>query len=212
MTAPAPGACIGLDLDNTLVDYGDLFFRAALGLNLVGPDAPRDKTGLRDALRSRPGGEEDWQRVQAVVYGPGLTQARPFAGAGDFLARATAAGYRLAVVSHKTRFASQGDGTDLHVAAREWLRSRGWLGPDAPLAESRVHFEPTRAAKLARIRELDCAAFVDDLPEVLDHPDFPAATARLLFAPDGIPPAGFAGQVCADWNSVAAELLENGHA
>lgn len=212
MRTPAPGACIGLDLDNTLVDYGGLFLAAAQRLGLAGPEAPQDKTALRDWLRRRPGGEENWQRVQAAVYGPGLAQARPFAGADAFLARAAAAGYRLAVVSHKTRFAAKGEGEDLHAVARDWLRERGWMGPGAPLAEDRVHFEATRAAKVARIRLLGCAAFVDDLPEVLTHPDFPAGVLRLLFAPGGERPDGYHGLVCADWGGVAGALLENGHA
>ncbi|MEW5772158.1 MAG: hypothetical protein AB1916_01420 [Thermodesulfobacteriota bacterium] len=203
MTSPAPRACIGLDLDNTLVDYADLFYRTARELGLLPADGPRDKTGVRDFLRSLPDGELAWQRVQAVVYGPGLDQARPFPGAAEFMKMAAAAGHRLVIVSHKTRHAAQGDGTDLHAAARAWLRKRGFLAPGSPLRDSDVFLEETRTAKVARIRDLGCVLFVDDLPEVFAHPDFPADTARVLFAPDGNPRADFRGAVCSSWSEVA---------
>jgi hypothetical protein len=43
----------------------------------------------------------------------------------------------------------------------------------------------TRAAKIQRIRELRCDVFIDDLPELLLDPQFPAQTRRILFAPQG---------------------------
>jgi hypothetical protein len=54
-----------------------------------------------------------------------------------------------------------------------------------------VFLEDTREAKVARIAACGCDAFIDDLEEVLTHPDFPSATARHLFHPDPGPfPAG----------------------
>jgi hypothetical protein len=47
-----------------------------------------------------------------------------------------------------------------------------------------VHFELTKEAKLARIGALGCTHFVDDLPEFLDEPDFPAGVHKLLFDPN----------------------------
>ena len=204
------GACIGLDLDNTLIDYGDLFYRAALARGLLTPDVPCDKTSVRDRLRRLADGELHWQRIQAEVYGPGLVASRPYPGAGEFLDAAARGGFQLAVVSHKTRFAAQDpQGTDLHEAARGWLRSQGFMGPGRPLAEDAVFFEATRADKTARIAALGCAAFVDDLPEVFGHPGFPSGTVRLLFAPDGAQGADSSCTVLRDWPAVMRLLLED---
>lgn len=206
------GACIGLDLDNTLIDYGDLFYRAACSRGLLAGDAPRDKTAVRDSVRLLPDGELHWQRIQAEVYGPGLAAARPYPGAEKFLDAAAQAGLRLAVVSHKTRFAAQDtQGTDLHEAARCWLRTQGFLGPGKPLAEDAVFFEATRADKTARIAALGCAAFVDDLPEVFAHPGFPSGTVRLLFAPEGAQGAEGACTVLPGWTAVGQLLLGDRH-
>ncbi|NDC62910.1 MAG: aminoglycoside phosphotransferase family protein, partial [Planctomycetia bacterium] len=46
-------------------------------------------------------------------------------------------------------------------------------------------FEETKEAKLARIAAIGCTQFVDDLPELLVHPQFPAGVRRVLFDPHG---------------------------
>lgn len=165
---------IGLDFDNTLVDYTEVFRAeaAALGIETAG----LDKTEIRDRLRARGAeGEIAWQKVQARVYGPGLARAPMMAGSADFLARSAAAGARLAVISHKGRFAAQDPGgTDLREAARLWL---GRHCPAIPA--DRIHFEDERAGKLRVIGTLGLTHFIDDLPEVLDDPAFPPGVARL---------------------------------
>ena len=50
------------------------------------------------------------------------------------------------------------------------------------LTPDQVFFEETRTEKLARIGSLGCTHFVDDLEEVLLHPAFPSATARIWFS------------------------------
>jgi len=48
-----------------------------------------------------------------------------------------------------------------------------------------VYFELTKADKLRRIEQLGCTYFIDDLPEFLTDPQFPAAVQRILFDPAG---------------------------
>jgi hypothetical protein len=145
----------------------------------------RDKSTLRDALRRRPGGEDDWQRLQALVYGERIGEAPPFAGARACIAQLAAAGAAVFVVSHKTRTAAAAPGgPDLHAAARAWLEQHGFIGAAMIRPES-VFFEPTRAAKVERLRTLAVATAIDDLPEVLGDAAFPAHVQGWLFAPLG---------------------------
>ena len=66
---------IGLDFDNTLVDYTDLFRSEAAALGLAA--AGLDKTRIRDALRARgPAGEIEWQHLQARVTAPASGRRR----------------------------------------------------------------------------------------------------------------------------------------
>ena len=77
-----------------------------------------------------------------------------------------------------------GPQVDLHEAARGWLECRGFHGrAEVELPKERVFFAETKQGKLQRIRELDCSHYIDDLPEFLLEPGFPAEVERILFDP-----------------------------
>jgi hypothetical protein len=175
---------VAIDLDNTIVDYGAAFVRAAFALGLIPSPLDVGRARLRALLRASGRGDVDWQRVQAAVYGPGLRSAQPFVGVREFITESRARGARLFIVSHKTRFAAA-DSTrfDLRFAARCWLRAANIVG-HAGIAESDVYFHSTRASKIKRIRRLRCTHAIDDLSEVFDDPSFPKATKSYLFSPD----------------------------
>jgi hypothetical protein len=173
---------IGIDFDNTIVDYRPVFLGAARALGLVDASfVAGDKTELRDRLRALPGGEERWQQLQAHVYGVAIETAPAYAGIERFIAEARRRGAALAIVSHKTQFAAAAPGgADLQVAARRWLAARGLAGA-AGIAEDAVFFEHTRSAKLERVRSLGLTHFIDDLDEVLADPAFPPETRAVRF-------------------------------
>ncbi len=175
---------IGIDFDNTLVDYDALFHRVALERALVPADAPASKLGVRDHLRQT-GREADWTELQGYVYGARMGEAPAYPGAIEFLAWASGAGIGLAIVSHRTLRPFHGPPYDLHEAARVWVRRFLTSGPRALVDDFDVHFELSLKEKLARIAALDLDCFIDDLPEVLLAEEFPARTARLLFDPEG---------------------------
>src|SRR5712692_4361339 len=95
---------IGIDFDNTLIDYDGVFVAAARERGFIGPEATGTKRAVRDAIRLLPDGELTWQRLQGHVYGAGIGGAVPFAGAGDFLRRCAERGAGVFIVSHKTRY------------------------------------------------------------------------------------------------------------
>jgi hypothetical protein len=171
---------IGIDFDNTIVDYDAAFHAAARERGLV-PDSVRaDKVSVKRHLLER-GAEEEWTRLQGYVYGPGIARAVPYEGAPEFFAEARGRGFTLVVVSHKTREPYLGPAYDLHAAALGWIREKGleaWI--------EEVHLETTKESKLERIAAEGCDCFIDDLPEILLHPLFPASTRPILFAPGGI--------------------------
>jgi hypothetical protein len=200
---------IGLDLDNTIIDYEAIIREevAALGILPVLPAG--DKRILRDALRELPEGEAHWIRVQARVYGPHLDAAVPFPGAVDFIKRATGAGHELWIVSHKTLLAAAGeDRYDLRAAANRWLQASGIVGPGA-IPAARVVYEPSRAEKIARIAALGLDAFLDDLREVFEEADFPAGVQRWLFSPQPCPTTGV-DRVFASWAALERYVLDAG--
>jgi hypothetical protein len=175
---------IGIDFDNTIVAYDALFVACAIEAGLVDAGFRGGKTALRDALRALPDGNWKWTQLQARVYGSEIERATPFDGFGAFLDRARERGAHLAIVSQKSRFAAADpDGVDLRVAAYDWLRRRGLLEPAGPFRGATVFFESERRDKLARIAQLACTHFVDDLAEIFADSAFPPGVRRLHFVP-----------------------------
>lgn len=176
---------LGVDFDNTIVCYDRVFHQVAAAEGMIPPHAPEGKEQVRDYLRSQ-GKEEDWIILQGLVYGARLHQAPPFPGVREFFRRAVKRGVEVFIVSHKTRAPFRGPAYDLHQAALDWLDRMGFFDPaGVGLQRERVFLELTKQEKLARIAQLECTHFVDDLPEFLAEPGFPAATFPLLFAPKG---------------------------
>ena len=199
---------IGVDFDNTIVRYDDLFGRVALDLGLVPPGAATSKTAVRDHLRAT-GAEERWTELQGIIYGPRMSDATLFPGVGAFFAACRAAGTPVAIVSHRTRFPYIGERHDLHAAARAFLARHGFHDDTGiALPADRVFLEETKAGKLSRIGALGCTTFIDDLPELLGDPAFPAGVRPILFDPEGIhtPPPGIT--TVASWAEVGRVLAE----
>ena len=200
---------IGVDFDNTIVRYDDVFGRVALDLGLVPPEAAASKTGVRDHLRSI-GQEDRWTELQGIIYGPRMMDAELFSGVAEFFARRRAAGTAIAIVSHRTRFPYLGEQHDLHAAARGFLARHGFHDARAiGLPEDAVFFEETRQAKLERIAAVGCTVFIDDLPEVLADPRFPGGVRRILFDPGRLHERPVGIETAASWDEVDRLLAEN---
>jgi hypothetical protein len=200
---------IGIDFDNTLVDYDQVFAAEARGRDLIGADFKGSKRQLRDHIRNLPGGEIAWQRLQGHVYGAGICAARMFEGADAFLTACRTRGIEVFVVSHKTQFGhGPSGGINLRTAALAWMTSQGFFsGSGFHIPPDHVFFESTRAEKLARIRAIDCGYFIDDLEEVFADRDFPAGVYPILFATTG---NLMTGAVCPSWREITALLFDNG--
>jgi hypothetical protein len=185
---------IGLDLDNTIIDYTAAFGHAAEMLGIAFPVG--GKTALRDAVRAQPDGEQRWREMQAYVYGPGLAHARAFPGVATFFAHARERDVALRIISHKTRTATVRPDVDLRAAALAWLASQPFA------AGVPVEFADTRERKLEVIASANLTVFVDDLVEVLGDPRFPSAVERWLFAPGGGEAGKVADRVFRAWSEM----------
>lgn len=196
---------IGIDFDNTLIDYDRVFLEAARERGLVPRDFTGSKKAVRDAIRLLPDGEPVWQRLQGYVYGAGIGGAVPFPGAREFLFRCAGEGVDTFIVSHKTRFGHYDPArVDLREAARDWMGTQGFL---EAVPADRLYFEDDRARKLARIAALGCTHFIDDLEEVFADPSFPADVRRILIADSG---AESCDALCENWRDVAVAIFGDG--
>jgi FMN phosphatase YigB (HAD superfamily) len=190
---------IGIDFDNTLVSYDALFHRVALDQQVIPADLSPTKLAVRDYLR-RAGREPAWTEMQGTVYGARMDEAQAYPGAIDFLRWAAAGEIEVCIVSHKTRYPFIGPRHDLHEAARRWVERHlaGMVNPAS------VFFELTKEEKIGRIDAMDCDYYIDDLPEILLAPAFPARVRGILFDPDAHHAAERSLLHMPSWNDILA--------
>lgn len=193
---------LGIDFDNTLACYDGLFHAEAVRRGMLPATVPTHKQGVRDALRAQ-GRDADFTLLQGHIYGPGLANAPVYTGAKECICGLLKRGVDVHIISHKTPFPYLGPQYDLHEAARNWLDKNGFFAPDM-LPRERVYLERSLDKKLARIAQCGCTHFVDDLPEFLGHPHFPAGVERLLFAPEGTDVTTF--PTFSTWQAIAEWL------
>ena len=176
----------GIDFDNTIVSYDRVFHLVALERGLIDETVAASKIAVRDTLR-RVGREDDWTEMQGHVYGACMADAQPFPGAIEVLswARRRLPGIALVIVSHKTRYPFMGHKYDLHAAALSWMDDVLRDDEGALFGPEDVTFCETKEEKVSAIEAIGCDLFIDDLPEILTAPGFPAATRRFLFDPEG---------------------------
>lgn len=175
---------IGIDFDNTIICYDQVFCQLAKAWQLVDKNFQGSKKALRDAVRKLPDGEITWQRLQGKTYGEHISKAQMFSGFKAFINRASQhKQVELFIVSHKTELGHFDENqVNLRDAARLWLCEQGVSSSQAPaIRPENIFFESTREAKLARIKTLACTHFIDDLIEVLNAADFPPECERILF-------------------------------
>ena len=195
---------IGLDFDNTIIRYDDVFRGAAIARGLLSDAFSGTKQQVRDAIRLMPDGERHWQALQGYVYGKGIRSATPFPGLDGFLRRARALGDTILVVSHKTEYGHfDPERVSLRGAAMDWMEERGFFTEQGfSLVPGNIHFTASRPEKLGRIGELACDIFIDDLEEVLSDPTFPISVRRILLADCADQGADLPYEVCRDWAAI----------
>ena len=202
---------IGIDFDNTIVTYDEVFCAMAKRSGLIDPGFAGSKQAVRDAIRLLPDGELAWQRLQGQVYSKGIVDAKMVDGFEAFLRRCRAEGCATMIVSHKTEFGHYDrDRVNLRDAARDWMTAHGLLGGECGVPAANVFFESTRSEKLARIAGLGCTHFVDDLEEVLSDPDFPPGVQRILLSDGELTNRAASYVVCASWRDIEERIFERG--
>jgi 5'(3')-deoxyribonucleotidase len=193
---------IGLDFDNTIVNYDKVFYDVALEWHLIPKTLPINKLVIRNYLRDAK--QEDlWTHMQGYVYGARMGEAAPYPGVMDFAEKMKYIGHTIVIVSHKTKHPFLGPKYNLHIAALEWIEKNF---PN--IDKENIFFEPTKDQKLERIEQLQCDIFIDDLPEILTAAKFPKSVFPILFDPDCMYGSIYSSEVrvLSSWFSIDQEL------
>ncbi|WP_320675958.1 hypothetical protein [Prochlorococcus sp. MIT 1300] len=172
---------LGLDFDNTLVSYDQVFYDLALSKKLITEEVAPTKVDIRSHLIQK-GLEDDFTSLQGEVYGSQLANMVCSNTVKCALKYAKSQGFQLFIISHKTKFPYKGPKYDLHKAATRWLEGNDFFDEaDGLITRSDVYFEPTMEKKVKRIVGVKCTHFIDDLSQVLES--IPAYIKRIHFNP-----------------------------
>ena len=74
---------IGIDFDNTIIDYNNLFYEAGLSLGVLPDNVGCNKKAIREYLIEN-GLEQDWIKIQGLVYGKYILTAKVMDGFSSF--------------------------------------------------------------------------------------------------------------------------------
>lgn len=172
---------LGLDFDNTLIDYDEVFFKLALEKNLIPPSINKDKKSVRKFCIDN-NIENEFINLQGEVYGLKVLEAKQSFGMFEALRSLKNDNYELIIVSHKTKYPYSGKKYDLHKAASNWLEVNKFFDPNGlAMKRENVYFEITKEDKISRIEQLDISFYIDDLQSILNM--IKPSIKRILYSP-----------------------------
>ena len=156
---------IGLDFDNTIVLYDEIFYHYALK-KYIDPNIPKTKKAVRYALIKNQ--EHIFTEIQGIVYGKLIKNAPLQSGFINSLTLLSKMDCKISIVSHKTKYPIIGEKFNLHESALNWLKNNQVINnKDFILKEENIFFEETEIQKINRIKEIKCTHYVDDLKKIL---------------------------------------------
>ena len=201
--------CIGIDFDNTIACYDQVFTIVAQQEGLLAETAMLAKAEVKTRILAGNDGDISWQKLQGQIYGKYMNLASVFPGFAEFLILAGIKGHRIYIVSHKSAFGHfDAQKISLRDEAMKWLVAKKFVGAGVfELAQENVFFNSTREEKIEKIVTLDCTDFIDDLQEVFDEPSFPVTVNKYLFDPQRKSATTAAQKVARSWRDITKELI-----
>ena len=166
---------IGLDFDNTIVNYDEVFKEIAIKLKIIPKNWKGSKAELRSYLLKK-NYENLWKKLQGLVYGKYMSKAKVNPGFKNFLLKAKILKAKVYIVSHKSIYGH-------YDKEKHLLRSAAlkWIKKNKITLVEKIYFESTILEKVKKIEELKLDFFVDDLSLILEHKFFPKKTKKILY-------------------------------
>jgi len=183
---------IGIDLDNTIIDYRNAFWATGLSMGIFTESDKNsfsikdkrlpNKNEIKNRLIYEKNDNYKWESLQGQVYGRYIQNAAIYPGVANFILHCKRRGVKVNILSHKTEFGHHDKSqTPLRKAALNFLKQNELLSGDYGIQEKDIFFFDTRHKKVNKIKELNCTYFIDDLPEVFREEGFPENTTEILF-------------------------------
>ena len=191
---------IGIDFDNTIITYDDLFVSIANDWYSLNLPLDSNKTTVRDMLRARTGGDLKWQKLQTEVYGRQISRATPAKGVVEALSFLKSKGFILKIISHKTKLSNIDKTVNLRIAAKTWLSDNSIINSIIP--EEDIFFRNTQDEKIQALIDEKCEIFIDDLVEVFLNSLFPNEVLKILFTNEFVNIDNYKGLKYKSWANI----------
>ena len=195
---------IGLDFDNTIVNYNNLFFNVARDLNWIPQSTVPSKSAVKSAMLSQ-NMEQDWIALQGLVYGKFMGDAELFTGFYEFLDMANANGIVIEIISHRSKFPYSGEMFNLHDAATNFIINKIFSKSSQRFE---FNFHEHKFEKIECIKIKKCDYFLDDLPSILQDISFPHGCVGILFDPFKVAEPGQFHNRVFSWKNFANFILD----
>jgi len=158
---------IGLDLDNTIIDYDKIFYKEALRRKLIPKTIDKNRIKIREYIKKK--SLIEWQKLQSNIYSINLHNAVVRNGFISFINNLGNNGYNFCVISHKTKYPYKGKKINLHNLSKNWIDANiNKKLNKSGVKIKKIFFETTEKKKIKKIVSEKCDYFIDDLPSVLN--------------------------------------------
>jgi len=106
---------VGIDLDNTIINYSKVFLKICNKYNLkINKENPKVK--LKNYIRKNIS-KEKWTEIQGKVYGKEILTANIFQNFNSFIRFAKRNNIDVTIISHKSKYPILGKKINLHLKA-----------------------------------------------------------------------------------------------
>lgn len=155
---------IGIDLDNTIINYSKIFERKAKeNVNLR---SVKNKDDIKKILFQR-NDIQTWKKIQSEVYGESLYLAKPYIGFISKLKNILKKN-EIKIISHKTKVSYFNNSINLHDVTKVWLEKNIFSKLNQiEKSKIKLFLEITKNNKINKIIDEECDIFIDDLEEIL---------------------------------------------
>lgn len=193
---------IGIDIDNTILDYSEAFVEEARLLPGLEKVRKSTKADLKSIVTTCLG-KEEWTLLQGRVYSRVPSGVEIYSGFSEVLRTLVDAGHHVSYMSHKSRYPILGPQIELRKPVTDYLYAKQLISHSETLVTLR--FFETKEEKIQAIIDAGFDFYIDDLREILVSVE--PACETIHFACGCNSAASHLG--FSDWRSIAAFLAPN---
>ena len=181
---------IGIDLDNTIINYEKSFIIIAKKLKLIDDIFINKKIKNMNDSKSiiknyliKKNKQRDWEFLQGQVYGKYINLASINENFYKFLILCNINNYKVYIISHKSTYGHfDHNKINLKKKSINFLKSKKIIHNAYGIHEKSIYFCQNQELKIKNIYNLKCNYFIDDLEEIFTNKSFPKTTNKILLS------------------------------